>query len=143
MENISKYKSYIFERLTAIATCLTFLYVTCILLCFLVCSAQLQHAGLESDPKASPSHSVLLPFSQPQPPGLSLSTSLQPPVLNIKPPALAVMSGSAGNLTRHNSAENQEVLLPPSSFTASKSQSMVNIVGIVLHAFMEHTLFHG
>ncbi|XP_058259959.1 protein SFI1 homolog isoform X1 [Hemibagrus wyckioides] len=98
-------------------------------------SAQPQHAGqsdkspLESDPKASPSHSVSLPFSQPQPHGLSLSTSQQPPVLNIKPQVLAVMSASAGNLTRHNSAENQEVLLPPSSFTASKSQSMVQEAG--------------
>ncbi|KAK3557383.1 hypothetical protein QTP70_026543 [Hemibagrus guttatus] len=97
-------------------------------------SAQPHHTGqsdkgptspLESVPKASPSHSVSLPFSQPQPPGLSLSTSLQTSVLNIKPSVLAVMSGSARNPTIQNSAEHQEVLLPPSSFTASKPQFMV------------------
>lgn len=85
-------------------------------------SAQLQHAGLTdtrstsslaSVPVACPSHIVSLPFTQPQPPGLSLSSSLQPP-------------GSTGNSTIQISAESQEVLLPPSSFTAAKSMCKTN-----------------
>ncbi|XP_060775598.1 protein SFI1 homolog isoform X2 [Neoarius graeffei] len=67
-----------------------------------------------SVPVPCPSHSVSLPFTQPQPSGLSLSTSLQPPVL-------AFRSASTGNSTIQISAGNQELLLPPSSFTASKS----------------------
>ncbi|XP_053353540.1 protein SFI1 homolog isoform X2 [Clarias gariepinus] len=87
-------------------------------------SDQLQNAGQtdarpsSSAPVACPSHSVSLPFTQPQPPGLFLSTSQQPPVLNIKPPIMAFRSALTENSTR---AENQEVLLPPSSFTASTS----------------------
>ncbi|MCJ8729566.1 hypothetical protein PDJAM_G00108130 [Pangasius djambal] len=93
-------------------------------------SAQPQRAGqtdtgstspLASVPVACPSHSFSLPFTQPQPPGLSLSTSPQSPVLNVKPPVLAFSSASTGNSTTQISADNQEVLLPPSSFTASKS----------------------
>ncbi|KAF4079188.1 hypothetical protein AMELA_G00190230 [Ameiurus melas] len=98
-------------------------------------SAQLQHAGLSdtrstsplaSVPVACPSHIVSLPFTQPQPPGLSLSSSLQPPVLNIKPPVSVFRSGSTGNSTIQFSAESQEVLLPPSSFTAAKSIDKTN-----------------
>ncbi|XP_027002240.1 protein SFI1 homolog isoform X1 [Tachysurus fulvidraco] len=84
---------------------------------------------LESLPKSSLSHPVSLQFIQPQPTGLSLSASLKPPVLNIKPPVLAIMSGSAENPTIQNSSENQELLLPPSSFTASKSPGMVQQTG--------------
>ncbi|XP_046707388.1 protein SFI1 homolog isoform X2 [Silurus meridionalis] len=68
---------------------------------------------------SAPDNSVSLSVIQPQPP--KFSTSLQPPVLNIRPQVMAFSSGSTGHSTIKISGENQEVLLPPSSFTSSKS----------------------
>ncbi|XP_072540635.1 protein SFI1 homolog isoform X2 [Salminus brasiliensis] len=73
----------------------------------------------QTDPMSS---SLPAPSTQPQPPVPLLSVPCQLPVLTVKPPVPDHRPCSAGNTTMPSSTEKQGELLPPSSFTTSKTQ---------------------